>query len=435
VQPDEATLLQRIQAVPSDLSNYVALAALYEKMGKVDRAEATLLRGKAIRPRDPVIYLQLAGFYNRQQQFDKTIEALRQRAAIEPNNPEAHYTIAAYYWDKAYRDSTLSEPQKSDFVAKGLEAVDVALRLRPDYMEALVYKNLLIRLQAGMEQDPARQKALIESAAALQDQAKRLRDAQNAWGEMPPNAVRVGGNIAPPKKLKDVKPIYPEAAQQSRVQGVVIVEAVIDEQGKVGAVRVLRSIALLDQAALDAVRQWEFTPTLLNGAPIPIVMTMTVNFTMGTSGTGVGVGVGGGSGGGVGGGAAGGVTGGMSGGISGGVAGGVIGPIGPPPPPPPVPLPPDTVRVGGNIRPPTRVVDAKPVYPAEARDAGVQGVVIIEAVIGKDGKVMSAKVLRSIPALDQAALDAVRQWEFTPTLLNDVPVNVMMTVTVNFTLQ
>jgi protein TonB len=80
-------------------------------------------------------------------------------------------------------------------------------------------------------------------------------------------------------------------------------------------------------------------------------------------------------------------------------------------------------------------VDAKPVYPAEARDAGVQGVVIIEAVIGKDGKVMSAKVLRSIPALDQAALDAVRQWEFTPTLLNDVPVNVMMTVTVNFTLQ
>jgi len=406
VQSDEATLLQRIQAVPSDLSNYVALAALYEKMGKVDRAEATLLKAKAVRPRDPAVYLQLAGFYNRQQRFDKTIEALRQRAAIEPNNPEAHYTIGAYYWDKAYRDATLSEPQKSDYVAKGLEAVDVALRLRPDYLDALVYKGLLIRLQAGMEQDPARQKALIESATALQDQAKRLRDAQNAWGEMPPNAVRVGGSIAPPQKLKDVRPVYPEVARQSGVQGVVIIEAAIGDDGRVSASRVLRSIPLLDQAALDAVRLWEFTPTLLNGAPIPVVMTMTVNFTLAPSGTGTGV--------------------------SGDTA---YPPPPPPPPPPPVPLPPDTVRVGGNIRPPTRVVDARPVYPAEARDAGVQGVVIIEAVIGKDGKVMAAKVLRSIPQLDQAALDAVRQWEFTPTLVNDVPMNVMMTVTVNFTLQ
>ncbi len=93
------------------------------------------------------------------------------------------------------------------------------------------------------------------------------------------------------------------------------------------------------------------------------------------------------------------------------------------------------VRVGGNIRPPTKVKDVRPVYPSIAQSARVQGVVIIEATIGPDGKVKDARVLRSIPLLDQAALEAVRQWEFTPTLLNGVPVPVIMTVTVNFTLQ
>jgi TonB family protein len=129
----------------------------------------------------------------------------------------------------------------------------------------------------------------------------------------------------------------------------------------------------------------------------------------------------------------GGVSGGVEGGVPGGVVGGVVGglPEAPPPPPPPV----APVRVGGNIRPPTKIKNVNPVYPSIAQSARVQGVVIVEATIGPDGKVSDARVLRSIPLLDQAALDAVRQWVFTPTLLNGVPVPVIMTVTVNFTLQ
>jgi protein TonB len=76
----------------------------------------------------------------------------------------------------------------------------------------------------------------------------------------------------------------------------------------------------------------------------------------------------------------------------------------------------------------------QPVYPQIAQTAKIQGIVIIEATIGKDGSVKDAKVLRSQAMLDQAALDAVRQWKFTPTLLNGQPVEVIMTVTVNFTL-
>jgi protein TonB len=91
--------------------------------------------------------------------------------------------------------------------------------------------------------------------------------------------------------------------------------------------------------------------------------------------------------------------------------------------------------VGGSIRAPTQIKKVNPVYPPIAQSARVQGVVIIEAIIGPDGRVSDAKVLRSIPLLDAAALDAVKQWVYTPTLLNGVPVPVIMTVTVNFTLQ
>ena len=128
-----------------------------------------------------------------------------------------------------------------------------------------------------------------------------------------------------------------------------------------------------------------------------------------------------------------GVPGGVEGGIPGGTVGGVVGGLPEAPPPPPPPAAP--VRVGGNIKTPTKTKDVKPVYPPIAQSARVSGVVIIEATIGADGKVKDAKVLRSIPLLDQAALDAVKQWQFTPTLLNGVPVPVIMTVTVNFTLQ
>jgi TonB family protein len=93
--------------------------------------------------------------------------------------------------------------------------------------------------------------------------------------------VRVGqNNIGPPRKTKDVRPVYPAIAQSARVQGVVVIETTIGPDGHVAEARVLRSIPLLDDAALAAVKQWEFTPTLLNGAPVPVIMTVTVNFTL-----------------------------------------------------------------------------------------------------------------------------------------------------------
>ncbi len=96
----------------------------------------------------------------------------------------------------------------------------------------------------------------------------------------PAKPARVGGAIEPPRKIVHVAPVYPQLARTAHVSGFVILEALIDEQGQVRDARVIRSIPLLDQAAVDAVRQWRFTPTVLNGQVIPIVMTVTVNFRL-----------------------------------------------------------------------------------------------------------------------------------------------------------
>jgi TonB family protein len=93
------------------------------------------------------------------------------------------------------------------------------------------------------------------------------------------------------------------------------------------------------------------------------------------------------------------------------------------------------IRVGGAIKPPIRLVNVNPVYPEDARAARVEGLVVLQIAIGEDGSVIEALVLRSIPMLDQAAIDAVLQWVYQPTLLNGVPVEVEMNVTINFTLR
>lgn len=108
--------------------------------------------------------------------------------------------------------------------------------------------------------------------------------AEAGAAQAPQAPVRVGGRIPAPKKIKDVPPVYPQEARDARVQGVVIIEATIDGNGLVSDAKVLRSIKLLDQAALDAVRQWEYTPTLLNGEPVSIIMSVTVTFTLSAEG-------------------------------------------------------------------------------------------------------------------------------------------------------
>jgi len=96
----------------------------------------------------------------------------------------------------------------------------------------------------------------------------------------PATPMHLHSGMKAPVKVVDVPPIYPVISRNAHIQGVVILEAVLDAKGNVTSVRVLRSVQTLDQAAVDAVQQWRFTPALLNGQPVPVVMTVTVNFTL-----------------------------------------------------------------------------------------------------------------------------------------------------------
>jgi protein TonB len=107
-------------------------------------------------------------------------------------------------------------------------------------------------------------------------------------GTMPtaaPEPVRVGGTIKAPTILRRVEPVYPPLALAGRIQGTVILEARVDDRGLVVDAYVLRGMPLLDQAAVDAVRQWQYRPLLLNGQRWPFIVTVTVNFKLGDART------------------------------------------------------------------------------------------------------------------------------------------------------
>ena len=125
--------------------------------------------------------------------------------------------------------------------------------------------------------DAAAGKARAEAAAAAAAAAKTTAET-GARAKAATRAVRVGGAIRNPTKTKNVLPVYPAVAKTARVGGTVIVEATIGPDGKVADARVVKSVPLLDQAALDAVRQWEYAPTRVRGVAVPVIITVAINF-------------------------------------------------------------------------------------------------------------------------------------------------------------
>ena len=280
------------------------------------------------------------------------------------------------------------------------------------------------------------------------------QDVRNEIGPLEKQARPITPENPVPRRTYSVDPIYPAEAAAIDAHAMVTLMITLDQFGRVAEIRRLgvaplagatANSAAIDPRALrgafdalvtsaaDAVRQWTYDSPA--EAPLSIRVSLAFapdakprlvahdGWSLASPGQLIGLRAPGGR--------------------------GSASQFGAPPPPPPPPPPPSSeqgtstppwagdaaaMRVGGNIRAPTKTKHVNPAYPASAQDAGVQGIVIIETLIGANGKVINARVVRSIPALDQASLDAVMQWEFTPTRLNGEPVPVLMTVTVRFTL-
>ncbi len=239
----------------------------------------------------------------------------------------------------------------------------------------------------------------------------------------PQEPMRVGANVQASKLISKVEPVYPELARQARVEKTVILEALVDAQGNVANLRVIQGHPLLDQAAIDAVRQWRYSPTYLNGQAIQVVATVSVPFLLASDSsarlsnstmiTGIL------------GGAPSSTT--SQGGIIGGAPTGGVNPAVKPPQREPL-------RVGGNIQESKVIKKVDPVYPELAKRARVEQIVMLEVTVNEEGLVSNVRVIRGHPLLDQAAIDAVKQWVYAPTLLNGEPMPVVATATLIFSL-
>jgi tetratricopeptide (TPR) repeat protein len=170
----EPIVQEMIKLAPNDPGNYFALAKIYEDAGRYDEAEQQLLKARDTNPNDVTVYVQMSGFYNRQGDFDKTMEALNKAADIKPDDPQGHQLVATYYWEKAQKDHRLTPAQKKDYIVKGIAASDRALKLNPDYIEALTYKNILLRMQGNLETDLGKREALYKEADQLRNKAMEL---------------------------------------------------------------------------------------------------------------------------------------------------------------------------------------------------------------------------------------------------------------------
>ena len=216
--PSEQDLLARMSRQPGEIGTYLDLAKLYAGAQRYAEAEDMLARATAL------VRAAKAQAAAKPTQ-SATEQELQARVAASPNTIGHHLALAQFYADA------------------GRSA---------DAQQALTRATELVR-------------------------RARLGPAAAAGGSSP---LRVGGDIAEPRKIVDVKPVYPQLAQDAKVQGVVILEVVIDTTGGIRDAKVLRSIPMLDQAALDAVKQWRFTPTNMNGAPQEVIMTVTMSFTL-----------------------------------------------------------------------------------------------------------------------------------------------------------
>jgi tetratricopeptide (TPR) repeat protein len=161
-----------VRDTPDAPESLFAIAALYEKFQKISEAEVSYKRAFELNPQNVRACGALAAFYNKpnwntHSRFDDAIATLEKCAGLAPNDPVGYYKLSTFYWDKAYRDTEISEAQKLNYAEAGLKAADRALTLQPDYCDALIYKGLLLRVKAQVTANPRLREKLVDEAEAV----------------------------------------------------------------------------------------------------------------------------------------------------------------------------------------------------------------------------------------------------------------------------
>jgi len=233
-----------------------------------------------------------------------------------------------------------------------------------------------------------------------------------APAQLVPARVRVSSGVMQTLLIKKVQPEYPADAR--RIEGTVVLKAIIDKDGNVANLQLISGHPMLAPAAIDAVKQWKYRPYLLNGSPMEVETQVQVNFTLADKPPAEGI--------------AGDAPGGLVGRVIGSVETTITG------------VPNSAVGVPQRIRVSSGVAQGllrskvNPEYPPDAKDQHIQGIVLLQVWIDKEGNVSDVHLISGHPLLAPAAIDAVKQWKYKPYLLEGNPIEVETQVKVNFTL-
>jgi TonB family protein len=365
--------------------------------------------------------------------------SLQRAHEVAPEDPEAVMRLAELYADSIRMGSF---PQQEIAPAPVLRRLDASMvkNLLEQSTDALLLGTTgeLLTRQAWPYPGPA------AFGSFLLQRARMLEPDNSRWSVLPPAQqaeperagkpnsalrIRVGSHVQEQRLIKHVDPDYPALAKQARIQGTVRLQITVSPDGHVADIQLLSGHPLLVPATKDAVARWEYKPTLLNGSPAEVVTQVDVPFHLDpadsttsqpTSGE-----VQGGVVGGVPGGTPRGVVGAVPAGEPGGVVGGVPGGVQSGPP---------RIRVGAEVQKQKLLKRPDPAYPPLARQARIQGIVRLLATIGTDGRVKHLELISGHPLLVPAAQSSVIESQYSPTLLNGSPVEVVTPVDVTFAL-
>jgi TonB family protein len=305
---ERAVSLDPAQTVPhlylgtAYMQQYVPGANSPENDANAQRAEEQFRRVLDIEPQNKTALASVASLNLNRKNFDEALLWYGKLIAADPSNADAYYTLGFVAWSKWYPEyakarknagltpeapGPLPDPamrhalnsQYGPMLQAGIDALNKALEINPDYSDAMAYMNLLIRERADLRdsavewrQDVAEADQWVQKAlAAKKAKAERSTAASlAATGE--PKRIRISSNI---QEAKLITLVPPAAAS---VQGDVVLSAVIDGAGNVKELSVLKGHPMLIPAAINAVKQWKYRPTLLNGEPVEVATEITIKF-------------------------------------------------------------------------------------------------------------------------------------------------------------
>jgi TonB family protein len=298
---DPSFVAARLYLATAYMQQYIPGADTPENRETAANAEDSFQKVLAQDPVNHVALNSIASLNVNQKKWDEAQQWYEKLIAADPANADAYYTLGFIAWSKWYPEyqqvrsrlgMRVDDPgpiadlsTKQDLRARfggvldaGIANLQKALELNPQYDDAMAYMNLFIRERADLRDTPGEYRQDIAAADEWVQKAletKRLKAQQNS-----PTRIRVGAAVVEQKLIRKVDPVYPPLALQARISGVVKFSVIISKEGSIANVMVLSGHPLLVPAALDAVKQWVYQPTLLNGAPVELATEVDVNFDL-----------------------------------------------------------------------------------------------------------------------------------------------------------